>query len=280
MEYITSRGFDLPTNQYEMESFEKYNMWKRKNFPYNELLVGDTLYWFDTNAQRLVWKTEVVSVDRYPYINKRQIFERYKNTLGKKYYDSRPESGYYLGYKIKVIERIDIPKPTNFNFPQLGWLRIDNEIANKWFNRNQLEDSNTLDNNITATDNSISEQLAELNQKMQHVSPERIDKLVSTTIRNDTKVINALKKAANFKCQFPSCGQQIKKKGGGFYIEVAHIKSVAQGGQSILGNLLVLCPNHHKEFDYGELSISVQATNKLSGQLNGRHFEIELTSSE
>lgn len=280
MEYITSRGFDLPTDPDKMESSDWFNMWERKNFPYNELLIGDTLYWFDTNAQRLIWKTKVVLVDRYPYNDKKQIFDRYKNSLGRQYYDSRPDSGYFIGYNVKVVERIDIPKPTNFNFPQLGWLRVDNEISNKWFNRKPIDDSNTLDDSITTTDNSITEQLEELNQKMQNVSPERIEKLISTTIRKDTKIINALKKVADYKCQFPTCGQQIRKKNGGFYIEVAHIKPVAQGGQSTLGNILVLCPNHHKEFDYGELSINKQTTTRISGQLNGRQFEIELTNHE
>src|SRR3989442_1571735 len=131
MEYITSRGFDLPSDQDKMEGFDWFNMWERKNFPYNEILVGDTLYWFDTGAQHLVWKTEVTLVDRYPYSDKKQIFERYKNSLGKEYYDSRPDSGYFIGYKIKVVERLNIPKPTNFNFPQLGWLRVSNDVSTK-----------------------------------------------------------------------------------------------------------------------------------------------------
>lgn len=73
MEYITSRGFELPTDQTEMESLDWFNMWSNRNFPYYELLVGDTLYWFDTIVQKIVWKTEVVTVDRFPYSHKQQI---------------------------------------------------------------------------------------------------------------------------------------------------------------------------------------------------------------
>ena len=62
-----------------------------------------------------------------------------------------------------------------------------------------------------------------------------------------------------------------------FYSEVAHIKPVSQNGQSVLGNLIVLCPNHHKEFDFGDLKINEQTNSKLAGQLNGNSFEIELT---
>lgn len=277
MEYITSRGFELPTDQAEMENFDWFNMWSNRNFPYYEVLVGDTLYWFDTTAQKLVWKTEVVKVDRFPYSDKQQIFDRYPNSLGLKYYDSRPDSGYFVGYKVKVIEKIDREKPTGFRFPQLGWLRVDNEIASTWFNRQPTEDTNTLDDNVSDDKKSIAELLADLNEKMKNVSPERVEKLVSATIRNDTKIISALKMATDFKCQFPTCGQRITKKNGGFYIEVAHIKPVSQNGQSVLGNLIVLCPNHHKEFDFGDLKINEQTNSKLAGQLNGNNFEIELT---
>lgn len=277
MEYITSRGFELPTDQTEMENFDWYNMWSNKNFPYYELLVGDTLYWFDTTAQKLVWKTQVVKIDRFPYADKEEVFNRFPNSLGSKYHESRPDSGYFVGYKVKVLEKINRDKPIGFNFPRLGWLRVDNEIAATWFNRQPTEDTNTLDDNVSDDKKSITELLADLNEKMKNVSPERVEKLVSATIRNDTKIINALKMATDFKCQFPSCGQRIIKKNGGFYIEVAHIKPVSQNGQSILGNLIVLCPNHHKEFDFGELKINEQTNSKLAGQLNGNKFEIELT---
>ncbi len=166
MEFILSRGFTLPTEKDKMENSDWFNMWKRKQFPYNELLVGDTLYWFDTSLQHLVWKTEISSVERYPYEDKREIFNRFKDTghIGvgySKYYDNSPDSGYLVSYKIKVLERIKIPKPANYRFPHLGWERVNTLIANKWFNRNQIDDTNILDDCITKTNSSIDEQLVE-----------------------------------------------------------------------------------------------------------------------
>jgi len=276
MEYITSRGFELPTDISEMESLNWFNMWNNRNFPYSELVANDTLYWFDTKVKKLVWKTEVISVERYPYSDKKLIFERYYEPIDSKYYKDRPVSGYFVGYKIRVIEKVDIIRPDKFKFPRIGWVSVDNENALKWFNRKQVDDQNTLDDNIEEGNKSVIEKLAELNQKMQNVSPERIEKLVSMTIRKDTKIIAALKEFVDFKCQYPNCGQRIIKKGGGFYIEVAHIKPVSQKGQSILGNLLVLCPNHHKEFDFGDLKIIEQTQNRLVGKLNGNNFIIDL----
>lgn len=275
MEFIISKGTTLPKDQLEMESSDWFNMWEKRNFPYQELLTGDILYWLDTIEKRLIWKTEVIKVERRPYADKNEIYKLYKDSMTKQYYESRPEFGYFLHYEIKVLEKMDIPKP-NYKFSQLGWERMDSENFKRWFDQISFEDSTTLDYSIDSNEKSIIEKLIALNQKMQYVSPTRIKKLVLTTIRKDTKFINILKEAAGFKCQYPNCGHQIKTKSGNFYIEVAHIDPVANDGQSVLGNLLVLCPNHHKEFDYGDLIINERERtfSKLSGTLNGIEFTI------
>jgi hypothetical protein len=118
--------------------------------------------------------------------------------------------------------------------------------------------------------------LVELNKRMQKIKPEKRLKEVELTLRNDRQIVTLLKKAANYKCQFPGCNAEIKTKAGFNYVEVAHVTAVNNGGQSVLGNLLVVCPNHHKEFDYGDLRILVQTLHRLSGSLNGKDFQIEL----
>ncbi|MDP2846091.1 MAG: HNH endonuclease, partial [Candidatus Methanoperedens sp.] len=92
------------------------------------------------------------------------------------------------------------------------------------------------------------------------------------------ELVKTLKELCQFRCQFPGCNVRIPKKDGGYYIEVAHIEPVSQGGKSVIGNLLVLCPNHHKEFDYGALEIIEQTTDYLCGKLNGKEFEISFPS--
>ncbi len=277
MEYITSRGFYLPDSAV-METSDWFNLWRKKYFPYNELLEGDVIYWYETKSQRLVYKTEVVFVRAGKYNNKKKFIKKHENNPASKYFKDRPDKGYFVLYKVKVIEKINIPKPKGSVFPQLGWIRVD-EAAKRWFDRKETENTVTLDQKLTTTGKTIAKQLKELNKKMQNVSPERIEKIVMATIRKDTAIIKALKKAANFTCQFPGCGHQIKKKKGGYYVEVAHIKSVARGGQSILGNLIVLCPNHHKEFDYGSLSVRLQTPNRIAGKLNNREFDIMLSNA-
>lgn len=276
MEYITSRSFTLPEESKELEKSDWFNMWTKQLFPYKELLIGDILYWYDSTKSAIVWKTKVTEIVRFPYNSKQEIISNFKDVSNENYFKTRADEGFFISYKIAVIERVSFNKPDNYRFPHLGWVRIDKQIAEKWLIEHDLEDNNILDNIVGDDSVSVKQQLSELNKKMQFVSPERIEKIISSTIRNDTKIVNKLKEIADYKCQFPNCGKKIKKKNGGFYIEVAHIKPASKGGQSVLGNLLVLCPNHHKEFDYGKLNIQEQTDSKIKGKLNDINFEIEL----
>jgi hypothetical protein len=277
VEFITTRNFALPDDKGEMESSEWFNMWKRKNFPYNELLVGDTTYWFDRKKQVLLWKTSIVMVDRFPYDQKSQILERYPNYDESSYFVEGPDSGYFITYRVKVDERLSVPRPPGFQFPQLGWAKVDDVIAHKWFERDAQNEETTLDASIDTSSSNISDILQQLNDKMRDVSPERIRRVVAATIRKDGAIVKALKQSLNYQCQFPNCGITIKTKNGGHYIEVAHIEPVKSGGKSVLGNLLVLCPNHHKEFDFGRLEIIEQTNERLTGILNDKEFSLNLT---
>jgi len=122
--------------------------------------------------------------------------------------------------------------------------------------------------------NNLEFALQKLNEKMKNVRPTKRKALVEQILRNDHKIVRLLKEATNYKCQFPNCISEIQTKSGAKYIEVAHIKPVHKGGQSVLGNLIVLCPNHHKEFDYGVLHINEQSELILTGTLNGKDFTI------
>jgi hypothetical protein len=282
MEYIISKGAELPNTEIEMETAQWFNMWSTRKFPYNNLIRGDILYWLDTVTGRLVWKTVVFEVERYPYLDKEDIFKLYGQSMRQQYFNTRSLSGYFLRYKVKVIQKIDVTKP-NEKFDRLGWVEMNENNYAKWFSKTQLDDTVTLDDNLDVADSTINVddslkcQLQQLSKKMRYVSPNRIEKLVINTIRKDTRMIKAIKEAAKYKCQFPGCGHQIRKKDGSFYIEVAHISPVKENGKSILGNLVVLCPNHHKEFDYGDRTITNQTENELVGMINGNYFSIHFS---
>lgn len=82
---------------------------------------------------------------------------------------------------------------------------------------------------------------------------ERIQ-ITSNRIKRDINLANKIKKLYDNRCQV--CGLALKTNIG-TYSEAAHIKPLGQphNGPDIASNILCLCPNHHKMFDYGGFSI-------------------------
>ncbi len=279
MAYITSRGRELPADATEMRDALWFNMWQRKLWPYEELLVGDTLYWYESPSGRIVWKSLVSKVDRFQYHDKGSAETRLESKFGsfdtrQSYWLQAPDHGYCLAYEGEPQERTNIPKPGSYKFPRQGWFRLDSGTAKAWGIATSGVDDLTLD--VIAPPGSLHDKILALNRRMAAMSPERVKTVVTETIRRDTPLVTALKELCKFCCQFPGCGTAIPKRGGGFYVEVAHIQPVSQGGRSVIGNIVVLCPNHHKEMDYGTLEITAQTPERVCGRLNGKDFEIAL----
>ncbi len=279
MEYITSRGFALPESAEEFADGFWFNLWRIKLWPYRELVIGDLLYWHESLSKRIVWKSRVTHLDRFPYDSKNAALHRLVSRFGdfdpaQPYFVEGPDQGYCLAWKVIPLQRVSLPKPDDLRFPRQGWLRVDDETAIQWLSQSPLVDDVTLDEIVPK--GTLLERLHQLNDEMAEVSPERVRSVVSNTVRRDTQLVKALKELYDFRCQFPGCGVRIPKRDGGFYVEVAHIQPLRKGGRSVLGNLLVLCPNHHKEIDYGDLEIAEQTAEYIRGKLNGKEFEIRL----
>lgn len=175
---------------------------------------------------------------------------------------------------LNELEHFQDFKRTCGNFG-LGFQNVSNQIfcqtlialvAQSSPKRTNLNRSNTKDNLLFT--------LQRLSKEMEKVKPSKRSAEVEQILRRDGRIVQLLKKAANYRCQFPDCNSEIPTKKGLNYVEVAHIKPVYKGGQSIIGNLIVLCPNHHKEFDYGALKIKKQTDTRLVGLLNGKAFTI------
>jgi len=78
---------------------------------------------------------------------------------------------------------------------------------------------------------------------------------VSQVIRKvrDTEKSMALKKMYDFKCQI--CQKRIQISPDKYYAEGHHIKPLSKNGSDTFNNIIVLCPNHHVEFERGIISI-------------------------
>jgi putative restriction endonuclease len=94
--------------------------------------------------------------------------------------------------------------------------------------------------------------LEELNNLKESDSVEII--VNQKTYKRDNKTIALIKILRDFKYQI--CGITIIKKDGSKYIEAAHVKAKRQKGVESLDNIILLCPNHHKEFDLGNCIIN------------------------
>lgn len=93
--------------------------------------------------------------------------------------------------------------------------------------------------------------------------------------KRDNKTIALIKILRDFKCQI--CSTAILKKDGSHYVEAAHIKPKCQQGRETPDNIILLCPNHHKEFDFGHLEIKLHNTQQIDFVLNGQQHRLKLS---
>lgn len=92
--------------------------------------------------------------------------------------------------------------------------------------------------------------------------------------KRDNYTIALLKILRDHKCQI--CQTTIRKKNGQFYIEGAHITPKSMQGPETPDNILILCPNHHKEFDYGDKEIITRDQNEVVFIMTDQTYTIDL----
>jgi len=277
VEYVTSHRLLFGSRE-EMNDGYWFNMWQRQLWPYREVVTRDVLFWYHSPSRRILWRSRIDHVERFSYQSKIQVAREVEKRFDidfdptPNYFDRAPSRGYCLAWTATNFVRVDLPKPRALKFPQQGWLRVSSRLTEGWLGNRRLAHEAILDD--LAPKGSLREQFIQLDRVMSDPSPERRRMLVSQSIRRDSSMIRALKKLQGFTCQSPGCAVRIKTRSGSYYVEVHHLEPVREGGKSTLGNLLVLCPNHHKEFEHGELAITEQSPRQVCGILNGRVFKV------
>jgi hypothetical protein len=103
--------------------------------------------------------------------------------------------------------------------------------------------------------------------------PELVEVRTRVYKRNN-RTIAQLKILRGYKCQI--CGVTIKKKDGSLYAEAAHITPKRRKGVEMPTNIVILCPNHHKEFDLGESEILERTSRVLRIMLNNHKYSVDL----
>jgi len=99
--------------------------------------------------------------------------------------------------------------------------------------------------------------------------PKRVKSITLRRVR-DTKKSIELKKIYDNKCQI--CNYSFPNYIESGYSEVHHVWPMADNGDDDFDNMLVLCPNHHAEFDYGVMQFSqnVQKIEDVKGKITGK----------
>lgn len=117
-----------------------------------------------------------------------------------------------------------------------------------------------------------SEPLEEINKALR--SDSKIITFKGKSVQRDLVAIENIKNQRGYKCQI--CDIGIKRKNKPPYVEGAHIIPKNEKGSEHPRNILVLCPNHHKEFDYGERKIIDHGDTAITFSLNGitHHLDI------
>ena len=129
------------------------------------------------------------------------------------------------------------------------------EIANLLIDKSK----NDLINELENSENSNSEKVT-INHK---------------SYKRNNKIIALIKILRNSECQI--CGQFILKGDGSRYIEAAHIVPKHKQGKENPENIILLCPNHHKEFDFGNREVIKHTNDEIEFKLNGNHHFLSLS---
>lgn len=114
---------------------------------------------------------------------------------------------------------------------------------------------------------------------LKKITQQENDKSEKITINGKTYkrynyLMEHIKKYRDYKCQF--CSTTILKANGSYYIEACHIKAKADGGSDTLDNILILCPNCHKLFDYGKRDSEKRSKNLYTVTLNKKTYKASL----
>lgn len=211
----------------------------------------------------------------YVQMRNGQMFKRNINAFSMNYYleNILLDFGNDELYKALTALKQHIEYNDDLN---VGDRKKNKEIYQKYYSLlycdfNEIEQNQIIEN-IINTNKSKDEVINEL-KKLKEFNSESVV-INNKKYKRDNKTVAQLKYIRDFKCQI--CSTQIKKKDGSYYIEAAHIIPKYNNGKETPDNILILCPNHHKEFDYGDLNIIENNSKKIEFLLNDEKYVISL----
>ncbi|MCH9853563.1 MAG: HNH endonuclease [Alphaproteobacteria bacterium] len=86
---------------------------------------------------------------------------------------------------------------------------------------------------------------------MGNPKPEKINAPDSHYIKRDPKVSAYVKQRADGTCECCHHAAPFQKLDGELFLEIHHMKPLAQGGSDTVANAIAICPNCHRELHHG-----------------------------
>jgi hypothetical protein len=128
MELIVSRRLHLPETAEELQDGFYFSLWQKRQWPFDSLRNGDTLYLYESLSQRFVWKATARNVQAIEYESLEHVYDWLRKHYGEfdeeqSYLEKPKRHGYCLAFQCDPIEFLDKPKPRHLRLPILGWVR-------------------------------------------------------------------------------------------------------------------------------------------------------------
>lgn len=127
------------------------------------------------------------------------------------------------------------------------------EIRKEFYNRLQVQ--------VTSTRKPKTFRLSKSIEKIPKTDVCEINRFL-----RDSSSVSKLKALYDNKCQI--CGFTFEYDKAKFYSEVHHYNPLGEGGDDAMDNMIVVCPNHHSQFDYKMIAINMDGENIIDRQGN------------
>lgn len=137
---------------------------------------------------------------------------------------------------------------------KITFLKVDNEIIKKI-----KKNFGTIE--LFLKINLIQKTVKILKFPVDAEEPPKHIQYINTRIIRDTIKSENLKKIYDYKCQI--CNFEILISQNKKYSEVHHVWPLGEGGMDNIDNMLVLCPNHHIQFDYAVIGFDKDNSNQV-----------------
>lgn len=117
-----------------------YLMWLAANgphHPHNGLQTGQPLYWFDPAQNAIVWRSQLLAVEKFWYTNHAQVQLRVQEpafqlhlgnpNLNQQYFHDAPQVGHFTAFMWGCGMQMHVPAPPGFHFAYNGWSDLGGE---------------------------------------------------------------------------------------------------------------------------------------------------------